>query len=108
GAVWRKVWRPRARDQDWRLLDRAMRRHAHGRDGRDWADQDFKRRQRVVGSAAGGGRDGRGLAGAFQKRSRVGRGGVQVRLPHPSAKNAEGWGTLVRGGDYFSCRSAEG
>ena len=55
GAVRGKVWRQGARGADWRFLDRALRRHAHRRDRRDWADQDSEGRQRVVGRAARGG-----------------------------------------------------
>ena len=48
GAVRRKVRRQGPRDQDWRLLHRTLRRHAHRADRRDRTDQSSEGRQRVV------------------------------------------------------------
>ncbi len=79
GAVRREVWRPGAGDQDRRLLDRAVWRHAHWRDWRDWADQDIERGKCVVRSAESGGGDGRGFAETFSQRSRVGKCCGEVR-----------------------------
>ena len=52
-----------------RLLHRAVRRHAHGRDRRDRADQDSERGQRLQRRAAPGGRDRRGLAARNSRRT---------------------------------------
>jgi len=38
--VRRKIWRPRARGEDRRVLHRTLRRHAHARHRGRWPDQD--------------------------------------------------------------------
>ena len=63
GPVRREVWRQGARGEDWRFLDRALRRHAHARDRRDWADQISGRRVGIERRAARGGGERMGRAG---------------------------------------------
>ena len=73
GALRREVWRPRAGHPHRRLLHRAVRRHAHRRDGRDRADQNSERGKRLQRRAAAGSRDRRRLAAPLPERSSAGQ-----------------------------------
>ena len=59
GVVRREIRRRRARAEDRRLLDRALRRHARGSRGRHRSVQDRQRRRRGRGHPPHRGRDGR-------------------------------------------------
>ncbi len=61
-----------------RLLYRAVRRHAHGRDRRDRADQDSEGRQRVERRAASGSSYRRRLAARVPERSQAGERGRNI------------------------------
>ncbi len=82
--------------QDWRFLDRTLWRDAHSRYRRNWPDQDSEGRQRVFGGAEGGGDHGIGIASGISARITTRKRGVEFRLSHPCAKNAQGWGTRFR------------